>query len=73
MKSNSYVILCVSFIIAPCISEFDISIIDRLSPVLNKSPFHMNNDSVKSDIQRNNQINKFIFTLESSSIDIRLR
>lgn len=65
----------ISFIIAPCLSEFDISIIDRLSPIFNGSPFTSTNDNVanESSIHQTTPANLFLFTLESSSIDIRLR
>lgn len=64
-----------SFMLEPCLCEFDISIIDRLSPVFNGSPFTSNNDNLMNDssIQQNVQANPFSLTLESSSIDIRLR
>lgn len=60
--------------IAPCSSEFDISIIDRLSPVFNGSPFYAGNIVVdETTTQQNTHKNGFGFTLESSQIDIRLR
>lgn len=67
--------LLYSFILSPCLCEFDISIIDRLSPIFNGSPFTVNNDNLmnESSIQQNVPANPFSLTLESSSIDIRLR
>lgn len=64
-----------SFTLAPCLCEFDISMLDRLSPVFNGSPFTSNKDhpQPESTLQQSVQSNPFILTLESSSIDIRLR
>lgn len=64
-----------SFTLAPCLCEFDISMLDRLSPVFNGSPFTSNKDHPQPDstLQQSGQSNPFILTLESSSIDIRLR
>lgn len=61
--------------IAPCLCEFDISIIDRLSPVFNGSPFTVYNDNhiKESSIQQDVQANPLTMTIETSSIDIRLR
>ncbi|XP_031632964.1 autophagy-related protein 2 homolog B [Contarinia nasturtii] len=65
----------ISFMLAPCSSEFDISIIDRLSPVFNGSPFSTNNDHFMKEttIHQEVQMSQFSLTLESPSIDIRLR
>lgn len=64
-----------SFMIAPCVSEFDISIIDRLSPVFNGSPFIVSkiSDEKNSSKKNNSTKNGFGFTLESPQIDFRLR
>lgn len=66
-----------SFTLAPCLCEFDISMLDRLSPVFNGSPFTPNIDNhqneSKSTINQSVQADPFTMTLESSSVDIRLR
>lgn len=64
-----------SIILSPCLCEFDISILDRLSAVFNGSPFYLSNDSIAEEykLQRNNQPSPFDVTIESSSIDVRLR
>lgn len=59
--------------IAPCINEFDISIIDRLSPILNGSPFIASKISDEKTGQRNSTKNGFGFTLETPQLDVRLR
>lgn len=66
----------VSFTLAPCLSEVDISIWDRLNAVFNGDPFDMSSmqtaSAEESDLLRNAQP-KMSFMIESSSIDIRLR
>lgn len=62
-----------SFMISPCVSEFDISIIDRLSPIFNGSPFIVRKISDERIGQKNSAKNGFGFTLESQEIDVRLR
>lgn len=61
--------------LAPCITELDISIIDRLSPVFNGSPFKSDNENLMSEpsINPTMHANLFSIALESSSIDLRLR
>lgn len=59
--------------IAPCVSEFDISIIDRLSPVFNGSPFNGSKISDGKTGQQKSTKNGFGFTIESPQIDVRLR
>lgn len=64
-----------SLILAPCVSELDISIIDRLNAVFHGDPFTDDQGIYSSDdidLQKNNQP-KFTFTIEASSIEIRLR
>lgn len=64
-----------SFMLAPCITELDISMIDRLSPVFNGSPFTSSNENVMADTtaQPTANANLFSIALESASIDLRLR
>lgn len=59
--------------LAPCVSEFDISMIDRLSPIFNGSPFIVNKISDEKTGLENSTKNGFGFTVESPQIDIRLR
>lgn len=60
--------------LAPCLSEFDISIIDRLSPIFNGSPFTSTNDNQMNETSCEKTLkNLFSMVLESPSIDIRLR
>lgn len=72
--THMLLLFCFSITIAPCLTEFDISIIDRLSPVLNTNLFRPSEEvNVNSDTQRKKQSNKCLITLESPSIDVRLR
>lgn len=74
-KKEGYNFGFFSFMIAPCLCELDVSIIDRLSPVFNGSPFTVKTDNStnESSVQQDIQTNTLTLTLESSSIDIRLR
>lgn len=60
--------------LAPCLSELDISIIDRLNAVFHGDPFTEEQGiytAEENEPQRNQP--KFTFTMESSSIEVRLR
>lgn len=66
--------------IAPCLTEIDISLFDRLRPVFRGSPFvsKLNDDlipqqQINQTQTQNQNKNGFAFLLESSQIDVRLR
>lgn len=65
----------VNFSLAPCLLEFDISILDRLNAILNSSPFQSRDvgTPIEECSGKKHSMPKTDLVIESSSIDVILR
>lgn len=63
----------INFTLAPCLTEVDISLSDRLSAILSESPFTTADEQQCKDQSSSTEVPKINLTIESECLDVRLR